>query len=106
MKIQGKKRCTAIVLAAGQGKRMGTSVQKQYIELDGKPLIYYTLESFEKSEIIDDIILVVGEGQEKYAQNQIVEKYGFAKIRAIVAGGKERFDSVWQGLGKIGRAHV
>ena len=40
MKIQGKKRCTAIVLAAGQGKRMGTSVQKQYIELDGKPLIY------------------------------------------------------------------
>ena len=101
MKIQGKKRCTAIVLAAGQGKRMGTSVQKQYIELDGKPLIYYTLESFEKSEIIDDIILVVGEGQEKYAQNQIVEKYGFAKIRAIVAGGKERFDSVWQGLGRI-----
>lgn len=101
MKIQGKKRCTAIVLAAGQGKRMGTSVQKQYIELDGKPLIYYTLESFEKSEIIDDIILVVGEGQEKYAQNQIVEKYGFVKIRAIVAGGKERFDSVWQGLGMI-----
>lgn len=53
-----KKRCVAIVLSAGQGKRMGTSIQKQYIELCGKPIICYCLEAFEKSEIIDDVIMV------------------------------------------------
>ena len=55
-----KKRCVAIVLSAGQGKRMGTSIQKQYIELCGKPIICYCLEAFEKSEIIDDVIMVAG----------------------------------------------
>ena len=53
----------AIVLSAGQGKRMGTSIQKQYIELCGKPIICYCLEAFEKSEIIDDVIMVAGAGQ-------------------------------------------
>ena len=57
-----KKRCVAIVLSAGQGKRMGTSIQKQYIELCGKPIICYCLEAFEKSEIIDDVIMVAGAG--------------------------------------------
>lgn len=93
-----KKHCTAIVLAAGQGKRMGTSVQKQYIELEGRPVIYYTLKTFQESEIIDDIILVVGKGQIPYVQEEIVENYRFMKVSAIVEGGKERYDSVWQGL--------
>ncbi len=90
--------CTAIVLAAGQGKRMGTKVQKQYIELDGKPVIYYTLRVFQESSVIDRIIMVVGEGQEEYARTEIVEKYGFTKVRAVVTGGKERYDSVWNGI--------
>ncbi len=93
-----KKHCTAIVLAAGQGKRMGASVQKQYIELDRHPLIYYTLQAFEDSEVIDDIILVVGPGQEDYVYKEIVRKYYFGKVKAIVPGGKERYDSVWMGL--------
>ena len=42
------KSCTAIVLSAGQGKRMGTKIQKQYIELEGKPIIYYALETFQQ----------------------------------------------------------
>ncbi len=83
-----KKKCTAIVLSAGQGKRMGTAIQKQYIELSGKPIIFYTLDAFQKSAIIDDIVLVVGEGQvpmrrdrrkvsislQKYARSSQVEK--------------------------------
>lgn len=93
-----KKHCTAIVLAAGQGKRMGASVQKQYIELDRHPLVYYTLQAFEDSEVIDDIILVVGPGQEDYVYKEIVRKYYFGKVKAIVPGGKERYDSVWMGL--------
>ena len=65
---------TAIVLAAGQGRRMGTKIQKQYLELDGKPVLYYSLHVFEQSETIDDIILVVGEGQESYCHSEIIEK--------------------------------
>ena len=93
-----KKHCTAIVLSAGQGKRMGMPVQKQYIEVQGKPIIYYSLKAFEDSGIIDDVILVVGHGQEDYVYDEIVRKYGLTKVRAIVPGGKERYDSVWHGL--------
>ena len=98
MKKAEKKDCTAIVLSAGQGKRMGTSVQKQYIELQGNPIIYYTLSVFQKSEIIDDIILVVGKDQLKYVQEEIVRKYHFTKVKTVVEGGHERYASVWQGL--------
>ncbi len=100
--IENKKRCVAIVLAAGSGKRMGTSVQKQYIELEGKPLIYYTLKTFQESELIESVVLVVGRGQVAYAQNEIAAKYGFSKVCAVVEGGKERYDSVWQGLKTVG----
>ena len=93
-----KKHCTAIVLSAGQGKRMGAPIQKQYIEIQGRPIIYYSLYVFEESNIIDDIILVVGHGQEDYVYDAIVRKYGFSKVRAIVPGGKDRYDSVWNGL--------
>lgn len=96
-----KKRCVAIVLSAGQGKRMGTKVQKQYLELCGKPVICYCLETFEQSKIIDDIIMVAGPGQEDYVKKEIVEKYNFTKVRAVVPGGKERYDSVWNGLKAI-----
>ena len=67
-----KRHCTAIVLAAGQGRRMGTAVQKQYLELKGKPLLYYSLKVFEDSEVIDDIILVVGKDQEEFVRAEIV----------------------------------
>ena len=93
-----KKKCTAIVLSAGQGKRMGTAIQKQYIELSGKPIIFYTLDAFQKSAIIDDIVLVVGEGQENWVRDEIVEKYQLTKVRSIIPGGKERYDSVYAGL--------
>ncbi len=92
-------RTTAIVLAAGQGKRMGSSVHKQYLLLRDKPVIYYSLKAFEDSRI-DDIVLVVGTDEETFCRNEIVEKYGFHKIRAIVEGGRERYHS------EIGRAHV
>ena len=55
-----KKKCTAIILAAGQGKRMGTKVQKQFLNLGGKPVLWYALYAFENSPVINDIILVTG----------------------------------------------
>ena len=98
MEAKDKKRCTAIILAAGQGKRMGADVQKQYIELEGKPVIYYSLKAFQDSEIIDDIILVVGSEEEIHDCSELVNEFHFTKVDAIVLGGKERYDSVWQAL--------
>lgn len=96
-----KAKCTAIVLAAGQGKRMGTTIQKQYLEILGKPVLYYSLNAFQKSDVIDEIILVVGEQQEDYCQKEIVEKFHINKVRKIVRGGSERFNSVWNGLQEV-----
>lgn len=96
-----KAKCTAIVLAAGQGRRMGTKVQKQYLEIQGKPVLYYALQTFEKSSVIDEIILVVGDDQEEYCQKEIVEKYQIKKVTKIVGGGAERYHSVWNGLQEV-----
>lgn len=97
-----KEKCTAIVLAAGQGRRMGTKVQKQYLEIQGKPVLYYALKAFQDSELIDEIILVVGENQEEYCQKEIIEKYSLNKVNQIVQGGSERYYSVWNGLQAMG----
>lgn len=90
----GKKRCTAVVLAAGSGSRMKSNVAKQYMLLEGKPLIWYALHAVEESAIIDDCILVTGEADIPYMQKEIVEKYGLTKVDIIVAGGAERYLSV------------
>lgn len=91
---------TAIVLAAGQGKRMQSKVQKQYLLLADKPVLYYSLKAFEDS-FIDQIILVVGKGEEEYCRKEIVDKYSFSKVTAIVEGGKERYHSVANGVKAI-----
>jgi len=93
-------RTTAVVLAAGQGKRMQSSVHKQYLLIGDKPVLYYSLKAFEDS-IIDDIVLVVGKGEEEYCQGEILDKYGFRKIRAVICGGKERYHSVACGIRSI-----
>ena len=80
---------TAIVLAAGVGKRMNSKIQKQYMLLGGKPVLFYALDAFEKSRV-DEIILVVGKGEIEYCRKEIVEKYKFHKVTKIVEGGKER----------------
>lgn len=93
-----KKRCTAVVLAAGQGRRMRSNIQKQYLELCGYPILYYALETFQRSQIIDDIILVVGKGEHVYCEKEIVQKYKFTKVDTIIEGGAERYNSVWNAL--------
>lgn len=91
------KRYTAVVLAAGAGKRMQSAVRKQYLMIEGKPVLYYALNAFEQSKI-SDIILVVGAGEIEYCRKEILEKYGIQKVKAIVEGGKERYHSVYEGL--------
>lgn len=92
-----KIRTTAIVLAAGQGKRMNSAVQKQYLLIDNRPVLYYSLKAFEES-IVDDIVLVTGAAEIDYCQKEIVQKYGISKVKTVTAGGKERYHSVARGL--------
>ncbi|RDU23589.1 2-C-methyl-D-erythritol 4-phosphate cytidylyltransferase [Anaerosacchariphilus polymeriproducens] len=93
----------AIILAAGQGKRMNSKVQKQYMQLCGKPVLFYSLSAFQESTI-DEIILVVGKGEIAYCQSEIVEKYSFNKVVKIVEGGTERYHSVYHGIKAIQNA--
>lgn len=93
----------AIVLAAGQGKRMNSDVAKQYLLIQEKPVIYYSLKVFQES-FIDEIILVVGEGEEEYCKKHIVDKYNFDKVSKIIVGGKERYHSVAYGIRTIEKA--
>lgn len=88
----------AIVLAAGQGKRMHSNVQKQFLEIKGHPVLYYSLKCFQESPLIREIILVTGEKDISYCKKEIVDFYGFTKVTKVIAGGKERYDSVYQGL--------
>ena len=94
----------ANVLAAGQGKRMQSKVQKQFLLIKEKPVLYYTLNAFENSPVITDIILVTGNDEIEYCQKEIVDKYGFKKVCKIVAGGKERYHSVHHGLQAVEEA--
>ncbi|WP_213951779.1 2-C-methyl-D-erythritol 4-phosphate cytidylyltransferase [Tepidanaerobacter syntrophicus] len=87
----------AVIAAGGQGKRMNSNVSKQFLTIKGHPILYYTLNKFEKMKILNEIILVVPPADVKYTKEQIIKKYGFKKTR-IVEGGKERQDSVYNGL--------
>lgn len=99
---EGKKPyCTVILLAGGSGKRMGTDKPKQYLEVAGKPLLCYPLRILEKSKVADECILVVPQGDISYVKESIVEAEGFSRVRAIVAGGQERYESVLKGLQAI-----
>jgi len=92
--VEKKVRCTAVVLAAGTGSRMKANVAKQFLELAGRPLIYYSLKAVEDSRIIDDCILVTGEEDITYMQQNVVARYGLRKVKAVIAGGSERCFSV------------
>lgn len=92
------EKIAAIIVAGGSGKRMGTAVKKQFIKLRSKEILAYTLEAFSKVEEITEIIVVTGEDDLEKVKKDIVEQYGISKVSQIVAGGRERQDSVYNGL--------
>lgn len=89
---------TAIVLAGGSGSRMKSSVKKQYLMMQEKPVLCHSLEVFQNCSRIDEIVLVCGKGEVEQCRTRIVESYGFTKVVHIVEGGKERYHSVYEGL--------
>ncbi|MCM1113472.1 MAG: 2-C-methyl-D-erythritol 4-phosphate cytidylyltransferase [Muribaculum sp.] len=105
--MKNEKRCTAIVLAAGSGSRMNSAVAKQYMDLAGRPVLWYALQAMERSSVIDDCILVVSDDADvAYAREEIVQKYEFSKVDAIITGGEERYLSVMNALEVIHRGEM
>lgn len=88
---------SAIILAGGKGKRMGAPFSKQFIEIKGKPIIYYTIKKFSENKKIDNIVVVLSKDEVGYFKENILEKYNL-KVDNIVIGGTERQDSVYNGL--------
>ncbi len=92
------EKITAIIVAGGSGKRMGASIKKQYILLNEKEILAYTVEVFEKCRMVDDIIVVVSEEEISYVKENIIDRYQLSKVKKVTAGGRERQDSVYSGL--------
>ncbi|WP_141336124.1 2-C-methyl-D-erythritol 4-phosphate cytidylyltransferase [Paenibacillus sp. tmac-D7] len=90
-----------VIVAAGKGTRMGTRESKQYLQLDDKPILVHTLSAFDRMPFVDEIVLVTGAGDVDRCRSY-VRAYGLSKVTAILAGGKERQDSVCQGLSALG----
>jgi 2-C-methyl-D-erythritol 4-phosphate cytidylyltransferase len=88
---------SAIIVAAGKGTRMGPNVDKLFLELNGCPVIAHTWRRFDESRDISEIIVVVRDGMQD-AFSDLARKHGLSKKFKLVAGGKERQDSVWNGL--------
>ena len=96
--LMKKEVCTVILLAAGKGTRMGSVIPKQFMNILERPVLYYSLKCFQNSELIDAIVLVTSEESVSYCKSEIVEKYGFSKVKQVIAGGTESYDSVYEGL--------
>ncbi|WP_373482486.1 2-C-methyl-D-erythritol 4-phosphate cytidylyltransferase [Acetobacterium sp.] len=93
-----KKPLTSVIIpAAGLGRRMNASVSKQYLQLNGKPILAHTLDAFENCSMIDEIVLVINSEELDLCQNQVIGAYPYTKVK-LVAGGNTRQESVYAGL--------
>ncbi|MDF2985713.1 MAG: 2-C-methyl-D-erythritol 4-phosphate cytidylyltransferase [Eubacterium sp.] len=101
MDIDNKRvtgRVAAVITAAGKGTRMNSSVNKQYMEIGGVPVLARTITVFQQCQEIDDIIVVVNEEDISHCRKAIVDKFSLTKVRSLVSGGAERQNSVYKGL--------
>ncbi len=89
---------TVIITAAGQGRRMRSSVNKQFLLLRNRPILAWTIEAFNRIPWVESIILVVPALWMEFVATKIVDQYGYRQVRKIIPGGEERQDSVFAGL--------
>lgn len=94
----GKTSCTAIVTAAGAGKRFGGKTPKQFLMLNARPVLAWAIQIFQEIEWIDEIVVVAPEESLDYVAQEIVERYRLDKVRRVIAGSSRRQDSVYRGL--------
>ncbi|WP_251860690.1 2-C-methyl-D-erythritol 4-phosphate cytidylyltransferase [Clostridium sp. Marseille-Q2269] len=93
---------SVIIVAAGKGKRMNSNISKQFLQIKNKPILYYTLNKFSTNKSIDEIILVTLQDKIEVCR-KIIDKYNINKVSKIVSGGKERQDSVYNGLKAVSK---
>ncbi|HHV71563.1 MAG TPA: 2-C-methyl-D-erythritol 4-phosphate cytidylyltransferase [Clostridia bacterium] len=94
MKIVG------IVPAAGSGKRMGGRIKKQFLSLNGLPILVRSILALTKCSLINELVVVSGPDELDYVAD-LVKEYNLEKVKTVVAGGKERQDSVLAGLFQV-----
>ena len=92
------KKNIAVIVAGGKGTRMNSDISKQFMFIDERPIIAYTVEAFDSHKEIDEIILVLPENELEYYRKNIMNKYPFKKLKALVKGGSTRQESVYNGL--------
>jgi 2-C-methyl-D-erythritol 4-phosphate cytidylyltransferase len=88
----------ALVMAAGRGKRFAGSIPKQYVKLAGREILAHAIQGLEREPQIHAILVVVERRYIKFVRSEIVRKYGFRKVIGVIAGGKERYNSVYNAL--------
>lgn len=92
-----------VIAAAGQGSRMGIKTNKQFIMLNQKPVITYSLDFFEKQDAVDEIVVVTSAKELDFCRNEIIARNKYQKISAVLTGGQQRQDSVWSALQYLGQ---
>ena len=92
----------AIIVAAGTGSRMNMEMNKQFVDICGKPVLARTIQAFEDCDRITEIVVVLNEREIIYCKQEIVERYGFGKVKVLVSGGETRQESVARGLRQAG----
>lgn len=102
---KSKPKVSALIVAGGVGSRMGADIPKQFLELSGKPVIAYTIEAFSKCSAVDEIVIVTLEDYIVFCKD-IVDTFGFSKVKSIVAGGDTRQKSVYKGLSVVTGEYV
>lgn len=90
----------ALIIAGGAGKRMGETIPKQFLQVEGKPILVHTLEKFQNHPMIDDIYVVCIQGWEDYVSS-FITKYDITKLKVVVTGGETALDSIKRGVGAI-----
>jgi len=98
---------SSIIVAAGSGSRMKAGVNKQYLYLSGKPVLAHTLLVFEKCELIDEVILVIGKKDIEVCNEEVIKPHKIKKVKFLVEGGDTRQESMYLGLKKVNpKAHI
>jgi 2-C-methyl-D-erythritol 4-phosphate cytidylyltransferase len=94
---------TVLIPAAGMGKRMGRTMAKQFLPLGDKPMLAHTLLAFQRCSVVDEIVPILSEEDIETCLANIIEHYHITKVKTLVVGGKERQDSVYNGLQKLAK---
>ena len=92
---------SVVIAAAGNGTRMGLDTNKLYLEIQGRPVLAVTLQKFEDSPLVDEIIIVTNKDDIGHCRANITDRFGFRKVKAIIPGGHTRQQSVYNGLKQV-----